>query len=82
MTVLTGAGESGGKGQSYREVVRMGAIATFRSRIVNAELPASRYNGNRDFGLLQSALTDNKDLGRAGIFEPNGFSVKRRTKTN
>ena len=49
---------------------------TFRSRIVNAELPASRYNAETVIlDSLQSALTDNKDLVGAGIFfEPNGFS--------
>ena len=49
---------------------------TFRSRIVNAALPASRYNAETVIlDSLQSALTDNKDLVGAGIFfEPYGFS--------
>ena len=49
---------------------------TFRSRIVNATLPASRYNAETVIlDSLQSALTDNKDLVGAGIFfEPYGFS--------
>ena len=49
---------------------------TFHSRIVNAALPASRYNAETVIlDSLQSALTDNKDLVGAGIFfEPYGFS--------
>ena len=49
---------------------------TFRSRIVNVALPASRYNAETVIlDSLQSALTDNKDLVGAGIFfEPYGFS--------
>ena len=49
---------------------------TFRSRIVNAALPASRYNAETVIlDSLQSALTNNKDLVGAGIFfEPYGFS--------
>ena len=49
---------------------------TFRSRIVNAELPASRYNAETVIlDSLQSALSNNQDLVGAGIFfEPNGFS--------
>mgnify|MGYP002744680949 CR=1 FL=1 len=66
------------KDRATGEVVNnpgMGAT-TFRSRIVNAELPASRYNAETVIlDSLQSALTDNKDLVGAGIFfEPNGFS--------
>ena len=49
---------------------------TFRSRIVNAALPASRYNAETVIlDSLQSALINNKDLVGAGIFfEPYGFS--------
>ena len=66
------------KDRATGEVVNnpgMGAT-TFRSRIVNAELPASRYNAETVIlDSLRSALTDNKDLVGAGIFfEPNGFS--------
>ena len=53
----------------------MGAT-TFRSRIVNAELPASRFNAETVIlDSLKSALSNNKDLVGAGLFfEPNGFS--------
>ena len=66
------------KDRATGEVVNnpgMGAT-TFRSRIVNAELPASRYNAETVIlDSLQSALSNNKDLVGAGIFfEPNGFS--------